>query len=86
MPADEIEWNALTHIAVGVAAPRRNGTIDTSFDLGGQGPAFARDVTQRAHANGVVPILMVGGAGVHDGFKAAASKKHRKAFVATSSR
>jgi chitinase len=81
MPPDEIEWNALTHITVGTALPRRNGTIDTSFDLGTDGPAFAKDVTSRAKANKVVPILMLGGAGAHDGFKGAASKKHRKRFV-----
>jgi chitinase len=81
LPPDEIEWNALTHIVVGAAVPRKNGTIDTSFDLGTDGPAFARDVAERAHANNVVPILMIGGAGTHDGFKRAASRKKRKAFV-----
>jgi chitinase len=82
MPPDEIEWSAMTHIAVGAALPRKNGTLDLGFFLGpGEGRDFARDLAQRAHDNGVVPILMIGGAGSHDAFKAAASRKNRKRFV-----
>jgi chitinase len=80
MPPDEIEWDALTHIAVGVALPNQNGTLNLEFDLGpGEGPAFAQDLAQRAHAHGVVPILMVGGADTNDLFRAAV--KHKKVFV-----
>jgi chitinase len=82
MPPAEIEWSALTHIAVGAVVPRANGQLDLSFDLGpGEGPGFARDLGRRAHRNGVVPLLMVGGAGTHDAFRSAASGSHRKAFV-----
>ncbi|HEX5500149.1 MAG TPA: glycoside hydrolase family 18 protein, partial [Thermomicrobiales bacterium] len=45
------------------------------------GPDFARDLAQRARANGVVSLLMIGGEGAHDGFKKAASRKRRKRFV-----
>src|SRR5215471_11664681 len=81
MPPSEIEWNALTHITVGRVLPLGNGSLDTGFDLGADGAAFAKDVSQRAHANNVVPILMIGGEGSHNGFKAASSKTHLKKFV-----
>jgi chitinase len=84
MPPEEIDWAALTHLAVGVVLPRRDGRVDLRLDLGpGEGPALARDLAERAHANGVVPILMIGGAGAHDAFRSAASPKHRRAFVRT---
>ena len=51
MPPDEIEWDALTHIAVGAVLPKRNGQLNLGFDLGpGEGPGFARDLAKRAHA------------------------------------
>jgi chitinase len=84
MPPDEIEWDALTHLAVGPVLPRANGSLDLGFDLDdpSQGPDFARDLAQRARANGVVSLLMIGGEGAHDGFKKATSGKRRKRFVA----
>jgi chitinase len=82
MPPAEIEWSAMTHIAVGAVLPRPSGSLDLSFFLGpGEGRDFARDLAERAHANGVVPILMIGGAGTHDAFRAAASAENRKRFV-----
>lgn len=82
MPPKEIEWSALTHITVGVVLPRANGQLDLGFDLGpGEGLGFARDLAKRAHKNGVVPILMIGGAGAHDAFRSAASAGHLQAFV-----
>jgi chitinase len=75
MPPDEIEWDAMTHIAVGTVLPRSNGSLDFTLDLGSEseGKALARDLARRARDNGVVPLLMIGGAGAHDGFKRAAA-------------
>jgi chitinase len=75
MPPDEIEWDAMTHIAVGTVLPRSNGSLNFALDLGSEaeGKELARDLAQRADDNGVVPILMIGGAGAHNGFKNAAS-------------
>jgi chitinase len=83
LPPDEIDWSALTHLVVGPVLPQQTGTLDLGFDLDdpSQGPDFARDLAQRAHDHGVVPLLMIGGAGAHDGFKAAASSKKRQQFV-----
>lgn len=81
MPADEIEWSALTHLVVGPVIPRADGTLDTAMDIDAvSGPAFARDLATRAREHGVVPLLMIGGAGTHDGF-AAAAHDHRAALV-----
>ena len=80
-PLDEIDWTAMTHIAVGAAIPKPNGGLSTKFFHGSttEGETFARDVADAASANGVKPILMIGGGGYHDRFAAAAT--HRATFV-----
>lgn len=75
MPIVEVPWNDLTHLAVGRVVPLANGTIDRSFDYDDTaGPEFARQLAAAAVANDVVPVLMVGGAGTHDDFAAAAAR------------
>lgn len=78
MPPAQIEWANLTHVVVGPVVPRSNGTLDTSLDTG-QGAALGRTLARDATANGVTPMLMIGGAGAHDAFLSAASA-HRVAF------
>jgi chitinase len=74
MAPAEIDWTAMTHVAVGRVVPKADGTLDQTFDYDEtHGPALARDLATRARANGVTPILMVGGAGTHDEFAKAAS-------------
>lgn len=73
MPANEIDWGAMTHIVVGAVSPRSNGTLNKTFDIDAtRGPAMAKDLAKRAKAHDVVPLLMIGGAGVHNAFRAAA--------------
>ncbi len=82
LPADAIDWSTLTHLVVGRITPTASGGVTTDFDIDlVQGPQMARDLAQRAHAAGRKAILMLGGAGEHDGFVAAASAQHRAAFV-----
>jgi chitinase len=82
LPPDEVDFASLTHIAVGPVVPQANGSLDTTFDIDAtNGPMFARDVATRAHAAGRVAILMIGGAGAHDGFASAASPATRATFV-----
>ncbi|MBX7194622.1 MAG: glycoside hydrolase family 18 protein [Sandaracinaceae bacterium] len=84
LPAEEIDFTSMTHLVVGAAIPRADGTLETSFDLDPtNGPAFARDLATRAHAAGREAILMLGGAGAHDGFAAAAAPGTRDVFVAS---
>ncbi|HZZ95638.1 MAG TPA: glycoside hydrolase family 18 protein [Jatrophihabitantaceae bacterium] len=81
MPANEIDWGAMTHIVVGPVNPRANGALDTAFDIDNTaGPAMAKDIAKRAKAHSVVPLLMIGGAGEHDNFLAAA-KNHLSTLV-----
>lgn len=72
LPPSEVPWSSLTHLVVTRVVPAGNGALDTSYDVDPvAGPAMAQDLAGRARANGVVPLLMVGGAGTHDGFAAA---------------
>ena len=81
MPANEIDWGSMTHLVVGPVSPRPNGTLDTTFDIDKTaGPAMAKNLAKRATAHGVVPLLMIGGAGEHDSIRAA-TKNHLTAFV-----
>lgn len=81
MPIGQIDWNAMTHLAVGAVLPRANGSLDTTFYVDAtHGPTIAKHLASAARAHGVTPILMVGGAGVHDGFAAAATN-HRAKLV-----
>ena len=74
MPASQVEWHSLTHLVVGPVTPRSDGTLDTSFDVDAtQGPAMAKNLARLAKQHGVVPMLMIGGAGAHDAFAAAAT-------------
>ncbi len=82
LPLDAVNWKAMTHVAVGRARPLSDGSITTDFDIDTvQGPTWAKSVVSHAHQNGVKAILMLGGAGEHDGFASAASSAHRDAFV-----
>ncbi len=81
MPANQIEWHSLTHLVVGPVTPRADGTLDTSFDVDAtHGPAMAKNLARLAKQHGVVPMLMIGGAGAHDAFAAAATD-HLSTFV-----
>jgi chitinase len=67
---------------MGAVLPVADGTLETHFYLDTtRGPALAIDIANRAHAAGVIPILMLGGAGVRDAFIGAASENNRATFV-----
>ncbi len=80
MPPAQVPWSAMTHIVVGPVTPRADGTLDTTLDIDAtRGPALARQLAHGATSHGVTPMLMIGGAGAHDGFRAAMST-HPVAF------
>ena len=82
-PAAEIELGAITHLMVGRARPLADGSVTTDFDIDAvNGPIWAHGAVDAAHAGGRKAVLMVGGAGEVDGWRAAASAAHRSAFVA----
>ena len=77
MPIGEIDWTAMTHLVVGRVSPRPDGTLDEDYDWDAeQAPAYAKRLAAAASAHGVTPLLMIGGAGDHDAFLAAA-RDHR---------
>ncbi len=79
-PPEKVDFSALTHILVGRVTPRPDGTVNTQFD-NSNGPAIARTLSTRAHQAGRKAIIMVGGAGEHDGWVGAASNANRARFV-----
>ncbi len=82
-PPDKIDYSTMTHIMVGAAIPKADGSIDTTFYLGqAEGPAWAKDTVDRAHAAGIKAILMLGGAGALEGFEALKDPGVMAAFVA----
>jgi chitinase len=79
-PPEKVDFSALTHLFVGRALPQADGTLSTKFD-NDQGPDIARTLAKRAHAAGRKAVIMVGGAGAHDGWVSAASDANRAKFV-----
>lgn len=81
-PAAEIDFTAITHLAIGRITPRADGSLNETFDIDAtSGPAMAKDLVTRAHAAGRKAILMLGGAGEHAGWVGAASPARRATFV-----
>lgn len=83
LPAADVEWENLTHLAVGAALPKADGTLDTTYAIDPvKGPAMAKELVELAHARGKKALVMVGGEGARDGWVAAAAEKKRPALVA----
>ncbi|QDE95503.1 glycosyl hydrolase family 18 protein [Myxococcus xanthus] len=79
-PPEKVDFSALTHIIVGRVTPKPDGSLNAAFD-NNNGPQIAKTLAQRAHAAGRKAIIMVGGAGEHAGWVAAASNTNRAKFV-----
>ncbi|MBA3471296.1 MAG: glycoside hydrolase family 18 protein [Herpetosiphonaceae bacterium] len=81
-PVAAVDFSAITHLIVGRIRPASDGSVITDFDIDPvNGPAMARALADRAHQNNRKAILMLGGAGEHAGFVAAAQPARRAAFV-----
>lgn len=82
-PIEEVDFGAVTHLMVGRARPLPDGSVATDFDIDDvNGPLWARKAVTAAHAAGRKAVLMVGGAGEIDNWRAAAAPSHRGTFVA----
>ena len=78
----QVDYSSMTHILIGAAEPRSDGSFDTTFFIDAvNGPIWARETVQRAHAAGTKAILMLGGAGFLSGFRATSDPAVRSAFV-----
>lgn len=81
-PLESVNWDSLTHMAVGAALPRSDGSLDTTFFQDATaGPAWAKRVVAAAHEHDRKAILMLGGAGYKSGFSGAISGANRARFI-----
>ena len=81
-PIEAVDFGALTHLMVGRVRPLADGSVTHDFDIDDvNGPIWAQNTVNATHAAGRKAILMVGGAGEIDGWRAAAAQ-HRDALVA----
>lgn len=82
-PHERIDFTAMTHLFVGRASVQLDGTVTQALDaFPERGLARARDLSSRAHAAGKVSVLMLGGVGEGQRFRAAsADPVRRAAFV-----
>jgi len=81
-PPEAVDFDSLTHIAMGAVLPNEDGSLDTSFYLDAvSGPVLAEEIATCASNADVIPILMIGGAGTVTGFRGAASAANRDTFI-----
>lgn len=82
LPIEDIDWTGLTHIAFAPLLVKGDHTLDFGFyDQNGTGEADAKALSAAAHAHGVTPLLMLGGAGAGGNIAGAATSANRAAFV-----
>lgn len=82
MPASEIPFSKITHLAVGGVTPQSDGSLTTlPFSDTTTWTAAVPDLVTRAHNAGTKVILMVGGSGSSTGFVSAASSANRAVFA-----
>lgn len=83
LPHERIDFSSFTHLAVGRALPRADGTIVQGLDAdAARGMARARDLSSRAHAAGRKAIVMLGGEGDGAAYRSASSAATRPTFIA----
>jgi chitinase len=82
LPIANIPWASLTHIAFSPMIVKSDLSLDLTFDDShGTGMQDAIALATAAHANHVVPLLMLGGANAGPNILTAASTANRAAFV-----
>lgn len=82
-PLEAVDFNAITHIGVGLAVPRADGSVNTSFDLSeSNGPVWAKSVVKRAHQHHRKALLVLGGTEAAHTYVPAASEANRAQLVA----
>ena len=84
LPIASIDWTTLTHIAFAPMTVNNDLTLNFTFDdQDGMGMQHAMQLATAAHQHGVVPLLMLGGAGAGANIASAANSTNRTAFVST---
>ncbi|MBN2715705.1 MAG: glycoside hydrolase family 18 protein [Deltaproteobacteria bacterium] len=84
-PPETINYDALTHLAVGTIFPNDNGSLDTELNQGSEenGSRLAEILVDRAHNKGVKVLAMLGGAGMRVKLVAATTPSNLNSFVAS---
>jgi chitinase len=79
IPAQQIDFTAMTHVIHFSVVPRIDGSLDS--DVNAVTLANSTDVVARAHATGVKVLISVGGANSASGFRGATNEANRHRFV-----
>jgi chitinase len=80
-PLTEVDFSAITHLVVGRVRPLGDGNIVTEFDIDAvHGPHWAKLAVAIAHENRAKALLMIGGAGEHNGWVGATSSVERRRY------
>ena len=79
----DIDWTAVTHLAVAFSLPDGSGRLDESLGIDPvNGTALAHALVDDAHAHGLKAVAPIGGAGQHDLLASSASSVNWAGFVA----
>ena len=79
LPAEEIDYSALTHIIHFGLVPRSNGAIDSLANS--MTEVNSRELVSRAHAAGIKALICIGGWGTDAGFRVATSPLNLHSFI-----
>lgn len=80
LPYDQIDFQAMTHIAHSFVMPLPDGKLDSAtFQIT---PERSQGLVEAAHKNGVKVLLSVGGAGTAPAFRGALQPANRAQFIA----
>jgi chitinase len=79
LPAQQIDFSAMTHVIHFAVVPRPDGSLDS--DINAVTLANSTDVIARAHAAGVKVLISVGGENSASGFRGATSAANRPRFI-----
>jgi len=80
LPADRIDFDAVTHVVHFAVVPRADGTIDAASNM--LTPANVASAVRAAHLAGKKILFAVGGRDSRAGFEGAMSDRNRDVFIA----
>jgi chitinase len=80
LAADQIDYDAVTHVVHFAIVPRPDGTLDASGNL--MTPANVASAVRAAHEANKKILFTVGGQNSRIGFEGAMSRKNRDVFIA----
>lgn len=79
LPADQVDFRAMTHVIHFALVPRTDGTLDS--DTNGISLVNSADVITRAHKIGTKVLISIGGENSASGFRGATSEVNRPRLI-----